>query len=127
MTILVFLSSIAYSKADTDSSGVWLTKRVAIEVAKDLERKDELEEINLLNEEKMDNMARQLGIQDRIIDGQQKQIENLEEINTASEEISATKDKEIKHWKKQYKKQKRQKFLVGGIGIGLLVLAVIAN
>ena len=106
---------------------VVLPKWMAIEVIKDLDRLDLADSSIILLNLEIDGYVRQLGLQDRIILGHQEQIRNLNEIIVNRLDAIDIKEKEIAHWKKQYKKQKRQKFLVGGIGLGLVVLAVIAN
>lgn len=104
-----------------------LRKWVATEVAKDLIRLDQADSTIVSLNLEIDGYVRQLGLQDRVIAGHQEQIRNLNDIITNRLDAIDVKEKEITHWKKQYKKQKRQKFLVGGIGLGLVVLAVIAN
>ena len=124
MISILLTSSIASSQNVTDSV-VILPKRIAIEVAKDLERLDLADSLLLITEKKMENMARELGMQDRIIAGQQSQIEGLNEIIENNGEQLATKDKETKYWEKQYKKQKRQKFTVAGIALVIIGLLAV--
>lgn len=118
----MFLSLTLYSQTDTADSVVILSKRVAIEVLKDLERLDRSDSIRVLNELKIEKLITQTKVQDRVILGQQEQIFNYDEIVANKDGIINVKDLEVDHWEKQYKKQRRQKFLVGGIGLVLIVL-----
>lgn len=101
-----------------------LPKRVAIEVIKDLDRLDMCDSLLKITELKMENMARELGIQDRVIEGQQGQIERLNEIIANHNEIDNVRQDEVDHWKAQYKRQRRQK--LGMIGIFVVVTATLA-
>ena len=100
---------------------------MAIEVIKDFDRLDQADSTITLLELEIDSYVRQLTLQDRIVFGQQEQIESLNEIIHNKAEIISLSSEEVELWKKQYRKQKRQKCLVGGISLGLIALLVIAN
>ena len=119
---LMWSSLIVYSQPATQDSIVVLSKRVAQEVLKDLERLDHLDSLNALNTLKIEKLIKQTQMQDRVILGKQSQIFNLTQISINKDEIIVINAKEVNHWKDQYKKQRRQKFLVGGAGILLLLL-----
>jgi len=106
---------------------VILQKWIATEIAKDLIRLDQADSTIALLELEIDGYVRQLGIQDRVILGKDLQIENLNDIIEHKDLVDVNKDREIKYLEKQVKKQKRQKFLVGGVAIGLVVLSLVAN
>jgi reverse gyrase len=106
---------------------VILQKWIATEIAKDLIRLDQADSTITLLEQEIDKYVRQLGIQDRVLLGKDVQIANLNEIISNHPLAMELKEEEVKHWKKQYKKQKRQKFIIGGVAIGLVVLSLVAN
>ena len=103
-------------------SVVILPKPVAIEVAKDLIRLDEAEEEVVLLTHLMTVETRKVALQKSIVNEQSTLISNLESKIGLLQEKDTVRGEEITYWKKQYKKQKRQKFLVGGIGIALIIL-----
>lgn len=118
------MSLTVYSQTATDSIVV-LPKWVAIEVVKDLDRLDMCDSLLKLTEAKMENMAKELGLQDRIIIGQQTQLEQLNQVIANHQEKFNVSKEETKYWEKQYKKQKRQKFTVAGIALAVIVLLVV--
>lgn len=120
-------SSIAHSQNATQDSVVVLPKWMAVEVLKDLERLDQCDSNMIYFEKKLDIQARELGLQDRIILGQQEQIANLNEIIINKESIIIVNDKEVAYWRKQFRKQKRKKIIVGVVGLAVVALAVISN
>ena len=65
--------------------------------------------------------AQRVTIQEAVILGQQQQITNLKEINLTKDGIIIVSDKEVAYWKKQYRKQKRQKILIG-VGSAIVVI-----
>ncbi len=115
------MSLIVHSQQDTDSVVV-LTKKVATQVLKDLGRLDYMDSLNVLNRLKMDKYVRQLGVQDRVIIRQQEYVYNLKSIIVNKDSIIGVNESQTLFYKKQSKKQKRQKILVGGVGLGLLVI-----
>ena len=119
----MLVSLIVLSQSDTADSVVVLSKQVAVEVLKDLERLDRSDSVRALNELKIEKLINQTRVQDRVILGQQEVIFNLGDISLNKDSIINVNDLEVTHWKKEAKKEKRQKFLVGGIGIALIVLS----
>ena len=118
----MLVSLIVCSQPVTQDSIVILSKRVAQAVLKDLERLDHLDSVNALNTLKIEKLIKQSQLQDRVILGKQSQIFNLNQIVVNKDEIIIINSKEVEHWKDQYKKQRRQKFLIGGAGILLILL-----
>jgi hypothetical protein len=106
---------------------VILPKRIAIEIAKDLERLDACDSMSVLQVERIGILESQVTIQKGIALDRLEQIGNLQNIVDHNAEIITLGSEEVELWKKQYRKQKRQKFLVGGIGLGLIAILVIAN
>lgn len=106
---------------------VVLPKRIAIEIVKDLDRLDQADSIVSLMEVEIVSYKNQLSLQQEIEQELNGKIQDLEKIIETNKNKDKVADKEIEYWKKQYKKQKRQKFLVGGIGLGVLALLFIAN
>jgi hypothetical protein len=96
-------------------------------VLQDLEAKDMADSLNVLYKNQINVQAQRITVSDMVIANQQAQIENLKEINITNETILITKDDEIKHWKKQYRKQKRQKIVVGVVGLAVVALSIIGN
>ena len=115
------MSLIAHSQQGIDSVVV-LSKEVAVRVLQDLDRLTHCDSVNTLNELKMDNLIKQTRIQDRIILGHQEQIFNFKQISSNKDSVILVNNDKVIYWEKQYKKQKRQKFLIGGIGILLIIL-----
>lgn len=81
-----------------------------------------MDSLNRENEIKMKRIALQSQIKDRTILDNNTQIANQKTIILNKNKTINVKDEEVDYWAKQYRKQKRQKFLVGGIGILLIVL-----
>ena len=99
-----------------------LPKRVATEIAKDLIRLDKAEDIIIILEDRLEIETQKVLVHEEIVNNQLEIIGQLDRQIVALNEIIRVKDDQIAHWKKQYKKQKRQKFLIGGVGIALVVL-----
>ena len=117
------MSLTVLSQVDTVGNVLILSERVAKEVLKDLERLDQCDSVHSLNTSKIQKLESELRIQNMVMLGSQEQIFNLNTIIGNKDGVIDLTNQETDHWKKQYKKQKRQKFLVGGIGLFLLVLA----
>ena len=117
----MLLSLIVHSQHVTDSIVV-LPKSIAIRVLQDLERLDQCDSEIALEHLKIEKLINQTRVQDRVILGQQEQLFNLKAISSNKDSIILVNDNKVKYWNKQYKKQKRQKFLVGGIGLLLIFL-----
>jgi hypothetical protein len=66
--------------------------------------------------------AQKISIKDGIIDNYRQIEANMAEQISRLNEITINKDSQIEHWRKQYKKQKRQKFIIGGVGLILVAL-----
>lgn len=98
---------------------------MAKEVLKDLERLDQSDSVQRLNTRKIEKLIKQARIQDQVILGQQEQVNNLNTIIENKDGVISLTNQETEHWKKQYKKQKFQKFLIGGIGLVLLVIVAL--
>jgi len=113
-----------YGHASKDSGVVAIPKPTAIEITKDLTRLDQADSINVLLVSQLEVETRKVEIQSIIINDQLGIIGNMDEQLALLKEKSSIKDDEIKHWKKQFKKQRRQKFLIGGVGIALIVLSI---
>jgi len=62
----------------------------------------------------LDVLAWSLGLQDAVITGQLTQIQNLNTIILKKDGVININAEEVAHWKKQYKKQRRQKFFWRG-------------
>jgi phage terminase small subunit len=121
LMIFTFMSLTAFSQVGTDSVVV-LPKATAIKVLQDLERKDQLEqEVDDLND-LLAVEAQKISIKDGIIDNYRQIEANMAEQISRLNEITINKDSQIEHWRKQYKKQKRQKFIIGGVGLILVAL-----
>jgi hypothetical protein len=99
-----------------------IPKRIAIEIAKDLERLDYTDSLNVLLSEDLNIKTQKILIQETIISDQSKVIANQKTQISLINTQGGLKDDQINYWKKEYKRQKRQKFLTGGIGLGLVVL-----
>lgn len=123
MISCLLLSLTVLSQVDTVGNVLILSERVAKEVLKDLERLDQCDSVHSLNTSKIQKLESELRIQNMVMLGSQEQIFNLNTIIGNKDGVIDLTNQETDHWKKQYKKQKRQKFLVGGIGLFLLVLA----
>jgi phage terminase small subunit len=119
--IFTFMSLTAFSQVGTDSVVV-LPKATAIKVLQDLERKDQLEqEVDDLRD-LLAVEAQKISIKEGIIDNYRQIEANMAEQISRLNEITINKDSQIEHWRKQYKKQKRQKFIIGGVGLILVAL-----
>lgn len=121
LMIFTFMSLTAFSQVGTDSVVV-LPKATAIKVLQDLERKDQLEqEVDDLRD-LLAVEAQKISIKDGIIDNYRQIEANMAEQISRLNEITINKDSQIEYWRKQYKKQKRQKFIIGGVGLILVAL-----
>jgi phage terminase small subunit len=121
LMIFTFMSLTAFSQVGTDSVVV-LPKATAIKVLQDLERKDQLEqEVDDLRD-LLAVEAQKISIKEGIIDNYRQIEANMAEQISRLNEITINKDSQIEHWRKQYKKQKRQKFIIGGVGLILVAL-----
>lgn len=103
-------------------------KVIATEIAKDLVRLDKADSLNTILEERLGIEVEKVSIQEAIISDQRRIITNkTDQIFLLRQQLDVNADM-VKYWEKQYKRQKRQKFLTGGIGLGLIViLGLIAN
>jgi hypothetical protein len=126
LIILLLMSLTAFSQSATDSVVV-IPKAIAIEIAKDLERLDQADSMLVLKDQEINALVQKITIQDAISVNQVNQISTLRAILADSQEIIGLHQQEVEHWKKQYRKQKRQKFLVGSAGLALLVLTVLIS
>lgn len=129
ISIILLLSSWTVSLSQgTDTSYVVVPKVIATEIAKDLVRLDMADSLNTILEERLDVEVRKVSIQEAIISDQRRIIDNkTDQIFLLRQQLDVNADM-VEYWEKQYKKQKRQKFLTGGIGLGLIViLGIIAN
>jgi phage terminase small subunit len=121
LMIFTFMSLTAFSQVGTDSVVV-LPKATAIKVLQDLERKDQLEqEVDDLRD-LLAVEAQKISIKEGIIDNYRQIEANMAEQISRLNEITINKDSQIEYWRKQYKKQKRQKFIIGGVGLILVAL-----
>lgn len=111
-----------YSQVNTVDSVVVLSKRVAVLVLQDLERLNNCDSLNALGEIKIDNLINQKEIQKSIIRSQKKQIDNLHLILINKDSVRKINKRQILFYQKEVRKQKRQKYIVGSIGVLLIIL-----
>jgi hypothetical protein len=103
-------------------SVVILPKSWATKVLQDLERKDQLETDNVELDSLLKIEVKKVAIKDGLINNYRQIEANMAEQISTLNEITINKDNQIEHWRKQYKKQKRQKFIIGGVGLILVAL-----
>jgi hypothetical protein len=101
---------------------VILPKSWATKVLQDLERKDQLETDNVELDSLLKIEVKKVAIKDGLINNYRQIEANMAEQISTLNEITINKDNQIEHWRKQYKKQKRQKFIIGGVGLILVAL-----
>ena len=94
---------------------------MAIEAIKDFDRLDLADSTIILLELEIVSYKSQIQLQERFVSGQEQQIKYLAGINDNNAEMLVLSSEEVEYWAKQYRKQKRQKFIVGGIGIALII------
>ena len=107
-------------KVDNDSI-ITIPKWMAIETTKGFDMLDLADTTIKLLEIDIVSYKSQIQLQERLVSGLEKQNEYLKEVNLNNAEIIALGSKEVEHWKRQSRKQKRQKFIVGGIGVALII------
>ena len=100
---------------------------MAIEAIKDFDRLDLADSTIILLELEIVSYKSQMKLQERLALGLEQQIKYLKEVNDNNAEMLVLSSEEVEYWEKQYRKQKRQKFLVGGTGLLLTILALMAN
>ena len=65
--------------------------------------------------------------QDSIINNQEGIIHDQRQQMVLTDQQSDVQVKELDFWKKKYRKEKGKKFIVGGVGLALVVLMVLVS
>ena len=116
------------SQGIPSDSSVHLPRWRAQLVAADLIRLDRADSIILIMDRKLEIETQKVLVLETIVENLEQINENNAGIISALQTQINVKDKESSHWKKQYKKQKRQKIVSGAIGIAAIVgILVLVN
>ena len=94
-------------------------------IINDLYRLDYLDSLNELNKSRIAMFERQLVDANIAIKEQRSIVDDYELVIGMQKSIRADLDDKVVYWKDAYKKAKRQKFVVGGVSLGLLVLILL--
>lgn len=122
---IMSISWIAHSQPGTQDSIVTLPKWMAVQVLQDLERLDACDSNTVHLEKLLVMRTEEVALQERIAQSQQQQLANLNAILTAKAEQLTLNEAEVQYWQKQYRRQKRQKFAVGGVSLVVIILALL--
>ena len=104
-------------------SVVILPKEIATEVARDLVRLDRCDSIADIQRQQIALLQRQLETQTLVVRNQKKVIDNQATMLNGKDKALQIRKEQADHWKKAWKKQKRQTVVVGIAGLVLIVLA----
>ena len=113
---------MCFSQRDTL---VILKKSVTTRIIKDLIRLDHMDSIHVIDTQAILFLTSTIQLKDSVIVGQDSNIRNLEEMSKLSDTYVALAEEQVVVIKKQLRKEKRKKFIVGGIGILAIVLLIL--
>lgn len=99
-----------------------IPKSVSTKIIKDLIRLDYMDSVSVIDKEAVFLLTRTIAFKDSVIVVKDDIIDNLERTDSLSEEKAALYREQLNLTEKQLKRQKRKIFIVGGIGVLVIVL-----
>ena len=102
-----------------------LPKSVTTKIIKDLVRLDHMDSLHVIDSTTIFFLTRKVQLMGEITANDVDRIGNLERVIALSEEQSALCKEQQSVLKKQLRKEKRKKFIVGGVGIVAIVLLIL--
>jgi hypothetical protein len=113
---------MSFSQVDTL---VTLPKSVTTRIIKDLVRLDHMDSLHTIDTQAILFLTSTISLKDSVSAGQEKRIANFEKMVQASETQVILADGQVEILRKQLKKEKRKKFVVGAIGVVAIVLLIL--
>jgi len=122
LMVLLLMSTMSFSQVDTL---VTLPKSVTTRIIKDLVRLDHMDSLHAIDTQAIFFLTSTISLKDSVSAGQKKRIVNFEKMIQASDTQVLLADEQVSILEKQLRKEKRKKFIVGGIGIVAIVLLIL--
>jgi hypothetical protein len=113
---------MSFSQVDTL---VTLPKSVTTRIIKDLVRLDHMDSLHAIDTQAIFFLTSTISLKDSVNAGQEKRIVNFEKMIQSSDTQVLLAEEQVSILEKQLRKEKRKKFIVGGIGIAAIVLLIL--